>query len=62
MLHAAWWLVLLHHLYVGPVFSQTGQTFQPGANGPPVNLAPVIGSRTGGMRPDGAFLYLRWRF
>lgn len=55
------WL-LLHHIFIGPLYSQAHQTFQPGANGPPVNFFPVIGSRTGGMRPDGIIIYGRFRF
>ena len=49
------WL-LLHHIYLGPIYSQAHQTFQAGANGPPVNYLPVMGSRSGGMIPDGVVI------
>ena len=55
------WL-LLHHIFIGPLYSQAHQTMQPGANGPPVNTLPVMGSHSGGMIPDGVVISGRSRF
>jgi hypothetical protein len=55
------WL-LVHHVYIGPLFVQAHQTFLPRADGAPINYAPVIGSRTGGMNVGGVILYGRFYF
>lgn len=55
------WLIL-HHIYIGPLFVQAHQIFQPHADSAPINYMPVIGSRTGGMSPGGIILYGQFRF
>ena len=63
--HAVKWLIhflLLHHFYLGPVFSQAAQPMSPGADGPPVSYAPIIDSRSGAQIPDGVMVTWRMRF
>ena len=52
------WL-LVHQIFIGPVFSQSHQPMSPGADGPPISYAPIVGSRSGATIPDG--VVINWR-